>query len=124
MKLWKVAISLAVVGALAAPFIFDTWEAMPEKEVWVPLTEHHRQELENYKKALNSCKGMGESERFICEDRYIKPLEEGREQVYPLDLFKYLAINLAVALPVFVGIFGSVMVLPPIATRYWGWLRT
>ena len=40
------------------------------------------------------------------------------------DPLKYLAINLAVAPVVFVGIFGLAMVLPRIALRYWRWLRT
>ena len=55
---------------------------------------------------------------------YIKPLTEGRESVSRPDLIKYLAINLAMALPVFVGIFGLAMVIPPIALRYWRWLKT
>ena len=51
MKLWKVAISLAAVGAVAAPFVVGTWKARPRK--WVPLTEERRHELE---KAMNYCK--------------------------------------------------------------------
>jgi hypothetical protein len=125
VKLWKVAISLAAVGALAAPAIFDTWEVMPGKEVWVPLTEERRQEIESYMEATNICKDEAtEGHRFFCEYFYIKPLKEGRESVTRPDLFKYLAIKLAVALPVFLGIFGLAMGLPAIVLRYWRWLRT
>ena len=67
MKLWKIAISLAAVGALGAPLIFGTWEVMPAKEVWVPLTEKRRQEIENYMKATNICKDEGKSDRLFCE---------------------------------------------------------
>ena len=82
MKLWKIAISLAAAGALAAPFIFDTWPMVMSYWLQGP---------------------------WVWE----------------------LAINLAVPLAVFVGIFGLVMALPAIlavlraiALRYWRWLRT
>ena len=122
MKLWKIAISLGIVGALAAPVILGTWEVMPAKEVWVPLTEERRQEIESNRKA--TCKDVSERERFNCEYWFIEPLRKGGEYVSRPDLLKYLAINLAVALPVFVGIFGLAMVIPPIALRYWRWPRT
>jgi hypothetical protein len=125
VKLWKVAISLAVVGAVGAPFVLGTWKAMPRKEVWIPLTEQRRQEIENYLKEVNYCKDRSEGDRFACEWFTIKPLEEGREFVgMQPNLLKYLAFNLAVTLPVFVGIFCLAMVIPLIALRYWRWLRT
>jgi hypothetical protein len=58
VKLWKVAISLAVVGALVAPFLVGTGKVMPLK--WVPFTEEQRQEIEN------SCKNIDEDVRIIC----------------------------------------------------------
>jgi hypothetical protein len=51
VKFWKVAISLAAVGASGAPFVVGTWKDVPRK--WVPFTEERRQEIE---KAMNSCK--------------------------------------------------------------------
>jgi hypothetical protein len=124
VKLWKVAISLAAVGALAAPFVLGTWKGRPEKWVWVPLTEERRQEIESLLKAKNYCKDMDKLNQFICEYSYLDPLKEGREKVDQPDPFKYLVINLVVALVMFVGIFGLAMVIPPIALRYWRWLRT
>jgi hypothetical protein len=47
VKLWKVAISLATIGALATPGIFGIWGFMPEKEVWEPFTEELRQHYES-----------------------------------------------------------------------------
>ena len=121
MKLWKVAISLAVVGGLGAPFMVGTWKVRPEKVVWVPLAEQRRQEIEE---VVGDCKGLDEGYRSRCEYFTVEPLEQGGEWVYRPDLLKYLAINLAVAFVVFVGIFGLSMVLPKIALRYWRWLRT
>jgi hypothetical protein len=159
VRLWKIAISLAAVGALATPGLFVIWGDMPEKEVWVPLTKEERQQAEN---ALMSNACM--FEQVFCDlDEFSKQrlrdapfcyrslacpvyklldLENGRRKVEQRDLFKYWVINLELALAVFVGIFGLVMVLPPfalwywrfvlwywrwlrtIALRYWGWLNT
>jgi hypothetical protein len=120
VKLWKVAISLAAVGALAAPVILGTWKVMPRK--WVPFTEEQRQEIES--KAAK-CKDIGDKlQQFFCEFSDSMLLKEGGEYVDQPDPFKYWTINLVVALVVFVGIFGLAMVLPAIALRYWRWLRT
>jgi hypothetical protein len=40
MKQEKIAISLAVVGALAAPFVFQTYKAQPITKVWTPFVRH------------------------------------------------------------------------------------
>jgi hypothetical protein len=150
VKLWKVAISLAAVGAVAAPGIFGIWGFMPKKEVWVPLTEEERQQGENLLKS-NACV----FEKVSCDDHdpfynrlwtgnplrcyrsrgctayKLLDLEKGRRKVEQRDLFKYWVINLEVAFAVFVGIFGLVMVLPAFALWYWifalwywRWLRT
>jgi hypothetical protein len=114
---------------IAAPFALGTWKAKPIKGVWVPLTEQRRHELERELKwQVNDCKDENAIERqhlpqLDCE-LTSKPLEEGREQVYHEDQFKYWAINLVVPLVVFVGIFGLAMVVPAIALRYWRWLKT
>jgi hypothetical protein len=120
VKLWKVAISLAIVGALAAPFILGTWKLRPTE--WVPFTEEQRQEIEN---RVNSCKDISDKgERFFCEYFNSNWLKEGGEYVNNLDSFKYWIINLVVALVMFVGIFGLSIVILKIALRYWGWLKT
>jgi hypothetical protein len=120
VKLWKVAISLATVGALVAPFVVGTWKARPTK--WVPVTEERRQEIEN---SLNSCKDEGtKSDRWVCEYLTTEWLKKGGEYGNSPDPFKYWVINLGAALIALVGIFGLAMVIPRIALRYWRWLRT
>jgi hypothetical protein len=39
---WKIALSLAIVGALAAPFVFRTYKARPTYSVWVPLSAREK----------------------------------------------------------------------------------
>jgi hypothetical protein len=95
VKLWKAAILLAAVGALAAPFIVGTWKVMSEKAAWVPLTEERRQEIEE---VVNDCQGLDEGYRSRCEYFTVKPLKQGGEWVYrpdqDPDLLEYWAINL------------------------------
>src|ERR1700730_968200 len=42
---WKIALSRAIVGALAAPFLFRTCKARPTYSVWVPLTAREKENL-------------------------------------------------------------------------------
>ena len=132
MRRWKVAISLAIVGAVAAPLILGTLNKMPVSEYWVPLTEKRRQEIESYLKETDYCKKLVEfNAQFECEYGDMKSLEEGGGWTIYNDLVKYSAINLAVAIAVFAGIFASAMVIPSIVSgataivlRYWRWLKT
>jgi hypothetical protein len=43
LRQWKIALSLAVVGALAAPFAFGTYKARPTYSVRVPLTAQEKE---------------------------------------------------------------------------------
>jgi hypothetical protein len=45
MKRWKLALSLAVVAALAVPALAGTWRLAPGK--WVDLTASEKQRIEN-----------------------------------------------------------------------------
>ena len=117
MKRWKVAISLATVGALAAPITFGTWKHQSRSVSWSPLTEKQRQEFENY------CKDEIDTDRVFCKYTRII-LREGGGWRFGTDIIKYLAVNLAVALAVFAGVFGLAMVIPAILLRYWKWLKT
>src|SRR6516162_2386744 len=123
MKRWKVAISLATVGALAAPVIFGTWKHQSRSQHWKPLTEERRQEIENYLKAKNYCEDKTNPDGVFCVYTSIT-LREGGEWRFGTDIIKYLAVNLAVALAAFAGIVGLAMVIPTILSRYWKWMKT
>ena len=64
---WKIALSLAVVGALAAPFAFGTYKARPVSAVWVPLTAHDKEQRANYLDT-NDCKSFdnNSSDELFC----------------------------------------------------------
>ena len=61
------ALSLAVVGALAAPFTFGTYKARPVSSVWVPLTAHDKEQRANYLDT-NDCKSFdnNSSDELFC----------------------------------------------------------
>ena len=124
MRRWKVAISLAAVAAVAAPFVFGTWKHQPTSEMWIPLTEAQRQRLESYLKERNYCRNLNDPNLIdqVCAGYALKPLKEGGEWITVSDPhpFKYLALNLVVVIVGYAGIFGLAMVLPTIVR----WLRT
>jgi hypothetical protein len=133
MKQRKIAISLAIVGAIAAPFAFKTWKVRPTSEVSVPLTADEKQRISGYLEKTKNCETLmgqpGEdrlnvfARTYICE-RDRESLQRGAEvNEYP-SLPKYLAINLAAAIAAFVGVFGLTFLIPAIVRRYWLWLNT
>jgi hypothetical protein len=49
MRQWKIALSLAMVGAVAAPFAFHTNKMhYPQWRTWTPLTVDEKQQLTAY----------------------------------------------------------------------------
>jgi hypothetical protein len=48
VRRWKIAIPVAVVGAIAAPFVFGTWKMPQTSETWVPLTADQKAKLDIY----------------------------------------------------------------------------
>jgi hypothetical protein len=133
MKQPKIAISLAVVGALAAPFVFHTYEEVPETDVWTPLTAENRAEWTVLLKDTNNCQtnlkspGLFEGDqqmmRHFCQQKQ-KALEERGYYFYGPSIPFYLFQNAAVAIASFVVIFGLTCLLPVIVRRYWRWLNT
>jgi hypothetical protein len=131
VKQRKIAISLAVVGAIAAPFVFGTYNERPIAKVWTSFDEEPW--TKEYYKAIvaktNNCQTFeyygGPDARIVrfCLDGQ-KALEEGGyyggRQSTPL----YLALNAAVAVVTFAVIFGLTYLLPALARRYWQWLKT
>jgi hypothetical protein len=133
MKRWKVAISLAAVAAVAAPFVFGTWKVKPKSYRLVPLTEQQRQWFGNRAKERNYCRNLDNPNLVDlgCEERYLTPIKEGGTREYYDDPFKYLAFNLVAVIVGYAGVFGLAMVLPTIVRwirtivlRYWRWFKT
>lgn len=141
MRQWKIAVSLAIVGAAATPFVFHTWKSRPTSEVRVPLTAQEKERISAYMKETKYCqttahrideaKALGVSPvpmdailpDIMCEEER-DSLERGATINYYPSLPKYLAINLAVALGAFGSIFGLSFLVPMLIRRYWNWLKT
>ena len=126
MRQWKIAISLAIVGVVAAPFVFGTWKVRPRSEVLVPLTAEEKERITAYMERTENCeKGIERSRlaRFMCEQDQ-EDLQRGAKSQSYLSVPKYLAINIAAALIASVGIYGLVFLVPALVRRYWKWLNT
>jgi hypothetical protein len=51
----KIALSLAVIGAIAAPFVLRTYNLRPTSETWVPLAAHEKDKIANELKVTENC---------------------------------------------------------------------
>ena len=130
MKHWKIAISLAVLGAIAAPFITRTVKMEPTTESWVALTQDEKERISAEMSKTSNCRTLSEqfdakknmgikpsvedfmdviSRDSICRDQ-LKSLELGGHAESHPSLLKYAAFNLASALAGFGIVFGIAMV--------------
>jgi hypothetical protein len=138
VKQWKIAISLAVVGAIAAPFVFHTYEAdVTGYYVGVigPLTAQHKEDLTAYVRKLNNCKVFettprDDPERITCYGA-LAELDHGGDFHWEFSVPRYLAWNVGTSAAAFAVVFGLAYLLPAvarllsaIARRYWRWLNT
>jgi hypothetical protein len=137
---WKIALSLAIVGAVVAPFVFRTYKAHPTYSVWVPLTaeerEHLASSLKNSDRNCQSRRELGIIEDGVVDyinchrDKEKVELElGGHSEYYPLWL-EYLAMNAGVAAATFACVFGLALLIPMfvrslafLILRYWKWLN-
>jgi hypothetical protein len=116
MKTWKVALSLAVIAAIAAPAIAGTWRLEPGR--WVDLTEGEKQRFSNFIERNDNCTYRS-PEWIYCTTA--QELLSAGGQYYPPEqvTWKYLARNFYVSGGAFVLVFALVMIGP----RYVAWLR-
>jgi hypothetical protein len=146
MRQWKVALSLAIVGAIAAPFVFDTYNADPTSHTWVPIRAEDRAAISARLNETNNCQvltdrvnslplpkdpevrtsALLQNNDFLPEvDCHIdqdRLQNGGYFETHP-DLLKYLAINGLTAGAIFGAIFGLAFLVPTLVRRYWRWLN-
>ena len=122
-RLWKIALSLAIVGALAAPFAFRTYKARLTYPTFVRLTVQEREKLAAILQDPNYCK----SNDVICPEKG-RYLLGGYYESYP-HWVEYLTLKLSVAAATFAGVFGVALLIPMLVgggnflmRRYWKWL--
>ena len=138
MRQWKIALSLAIVGALAAPFAFGTYYERPTYSVWVPLTAQEKETLANILRRNDcdrddfltiGCLTTGEAlEEFKRSTKEI--LERGTTEQRHFDLAGYLAMNVVTAAATAVILYLLAYLIPmlfrgiaSLARRYWNWLN-
>jgi hypothetical protein len=88
VRRWKIAIPVAVVGAIAAPFVFGTWK-MPQ------------------------CR----TQRIVGPLRRLLGTTGGEYQYLYLSTPKYFALNFAVAFGAFIAVFSLTFLLPGLSRR-------
>jgi hypothetical protein len=129
MRQWKIALSLAIVGAIATPLVFRTYKAQPQVDVFLPLTAAQREDITAYLARLNNCRELETipmdklpPEADDCFYRREELLRNG-DYYSHFSAPKYLALNVAAAVAGFVSIFGLAIVVPALIKRYWKWLN-
>jgi hypothetical protein len=130
MKQRKIAISLAVVGGIAAPFILGTYkENFAPEYVAKPMTAEEKERIAADFKKDDYCQG-GSLPLVLC-DFSRKRFERGEVLHLHSRMPKYLALNAAAMAAGFVVLFGLTFLLPAaasacrsVARRYWRWLNT
>jgi hypothetical protein len=55
MRQWKIALSLAIIGAIAAPLVCHTYKARPQTSGFEPLTGTRKEEVAAYLARFNNC---------------------------------------------------------------------
>ena len=117
---WKIAIPVAVVGAIAAPFVFGTWKMRPTSETWVPLTADQKAKLGTYIQNTDNCRTFEAAfgDKVFCDMELAKMRAGGEYQYLYLSAPKYFALNFATALGAFIAVFGLTFFLPDLVRRY------
>jgi hypothetical protein len=139
MRQWKIALSFAVVGALASPFVAGSYKARPTVDEWTKLAPAQKTSIAAYMEETKNCQTLADRvpksqtqdllsnsdylRDFSCRDD-LEKLTKGGEFVSHLSPLKYIATNLAVMLCGFPVVFGLMFLVPSIVRRYWGWLKT
>jgi hypothetical protein len=134
MKRWKGVLGLAIIGAIAAPFVFGTWQPRPNAQAWLALTPERRANLLAKMESSKNCRyletqveardalGLTPDPDDILEaiqcHREQDALRDGGEAQAYFSLPRYLAINAAIALAGFLGVVGVALVLPVLLRRY------
>ena len=139
MKQRKVAISLAVVGAIAAPFILGTYNKNFAREyVSEPMTAEEKERIAADFRKNNYCQELRDRIQHLSDttplmecEYDLKRFERGEVLHSYSRMPKYLTLNAAAMAAGFVVLFGLTFLLPAMASacrsvarRYWRWLNT
>jgi hypothetical protein len=133
MKHRNIALLLAVVAAMASPFLFGTWQPRANAEQWIALTPELRASLVAKLESSKNCRyfetqveardvlGLKVDSDDIRDavqcHREQDALRDGGEVQAYFSLLRYLAVNIGVALVGAFGTFGLAMAVPVLVRR-------
>ena len=137
MRQQKIAISLALVAAIATLFASGTYKPTG---TYGPLSKAKEAEMRSILTKTNNCQTNVDSgvqrdphdafsgfdgliDPFTCKN-YLELLAGSDHLRYDFSLTNYLATNAAAAAVAFAAIFGLSYLLPALARQYWRWLNT
>lgn len=130
MRQWKLALSLAIVGALASPFVSRTYRAHPTSETWVPLTATEKANIVEDLERTQNCQTpdsrrnvLYPSPGWLCKMEQNELADGGKYLSFP-SVSKYVALNTASAAGGFILVFGLAFFLPRLGRHYWRWLNS
>ena len=120
VRRWKIALPVAVVAAIVAPFVFGTWKMQTTAETWVPLTADQKAKLDTYMQNTENCRAFeaASGDKDFCNMELEKLRAGGEYQYLYLSRAKYFALNVAVALGAFIAVFGLAFLLAGLSRRY------
>ena len=120
VRRWKIAIPVAVVAAIVAPFVCGTWKMQTTSETWVPLTADQKAKLETYMQNTENCRAFeaASGDKDFCNMELEKLRAGGEYQYLYLSTAKYFALNFAVALGAFIAVFSLAFFFPGLSRRY------
>ena len=133
MKHRNIALLLAVVAAMASPFLFGTWQPRANAQQWIALTPELRAGIVAKLESSKNCRyfetqveardvlGLKVDSNDIRDavqcHREQDALRDGGEAQAYFSLPRYLAVNSGVALVGAFGTFGLVMAVPVLVRR-------
>ena len=119
MKHWKIAIFLAIIGAIAAPFLLGTYKLRPAVRLWVPYTAAEKESISTELNRTN-CQEGERLEQIACNlvrSRKEESLNNGGEfrEYYSVPI--YWAFNGGAAVAGFVFVFALAFFVPALTRR-------
>ena len=125
MRLWKLATSLAVVAALAAPLVMGTWTL--KAGGWHPLPAAERDQIAKMAAETNNCTHFSPQDteigKTICTVLLRDLHSGGRYESGDRITWTFVVKNLEVMAGTFLFVFLAAMILPALGARYWAWLK-
>jgi hypothetical protein len=134
MRPSRTALGLAIIVALAAPFVAGTSQPGANAQTWIALTARQRTEIVAKLESSKNCRyfetqveardvlGLNIDMKDIDDamqcHREQDALRDGGEMRPTFSLPRYLAINGAIALSSALGMLALAMMLPALLRRY------